>query len=759
MITTGNYLFTLLFLLALQQHTDGTDNPTLGDFFGFSDLEIIKIGDNPGPMYTGDLNVDGVTDILVVNNRKSRIDLFLQKQGATPEDVVPVTRANEIPEHWRFEKNRVMVSHQVAALAMHDFNHDGRTDLIYAGNPSHIVFLAQQVDGTFKKTRSHRVKKLGANRSAFTIADISEDNKPELITIVEGNIQAWPLDEDSLGKPMVLATEDRIVAFELADYDGDGLDDIVGLVPDSSEPVRLWITKSDAGIRSMGPQLRFEMPPLREFASVRLPGNEAARMAIIERASRRIVLYEVDRETIETSGDRDASIEIYPFLGKGKRTQLVTDVNNDGLLDLIATNPSDNTIVVYEQSEGEGLSTGISSPTLSDVGSIGSGDINQDGNDELFVLSENEGVVGRSPLTSLEVAFPQPIPFSSGNTPISLSVIDLNDEMKVAVISKEKRSYVIDLIDQEGNNDTIDLGSLSRGPDQIIGFDADQDGNTDLLILTRDKPMKLAQMTDTGFVVLDDDEMGQYGLVREASEMNTTLFDVDNDGMEELLIADDNYLRAVRYEPNPENGISPGWQVVTQVNLQDGSSDLVSLAKSGDDIYVTDQENERIVAIRINENNEWKESESLYIHGYDFGPIYSGDFTGDGVPDILAVSDTGFAIIRVQGNRIALNELQSWRSDNERRVQHELAVGDVNSDGYSDMVSLDAGEQMLEIFTFSQNEKMLYATGFKIYESRIFSGGEPREWQPTQIIITDLTNDRQNDILLLSHDRLLLYKQ
>ena len=81
MITTGNYLFTLLFLLALQQHTDGTDNPTLGDFFGFSDLEIIKIGDNPGPMYTGDLNVDGVTDILVVNNRKSRIDLFLQKQS------------------------------------------------------------------------------------------------------------------------------------------------------------------------------------------------------------------------------------------------------------------------------------------------------------------------------------------------------------------------------------------------------------------------------------------------------------------------------------------------------------------------------------------------------------------------------------------------------------------------------------------------------------------------------------------------------
>jgi len=54
---------------------------------------------------------------------------------------------------------------------------------------------------------------------------------------------------------------------------------------------------------------------------------------------------------------------------------------------------------------------------------------------------------------------------------------------------------------------------------------------------------------------------------------------------------------------------------------------------------------------------------------------------------------------------------------------------------------------------------MLYATGFKIFESRIFSGGEPREFQPSQIIITDLTGDNQNDVLLLSHDRLILYRQ
>ncbi len=735
------------------------DTPELGDYFGFSDIEIIKIGDDAGPLYTGDVNSDGLMDILVVNNRKSRIDLLLQKAGASPEDVVGVTRANEIPEHWRFEKKRIMVAHKVSALALHDFNNDGRTDIVYAGNPTNVVFMEQLADGSFKKTRTHRVRDLGASRSAFSITNIIDDKQPDLITVVKGNIQAYPLDEDAIGKPTIFATDDRVVAFELDDYDGNALTDIAGLVPSSSEPVRLWLAKESNGNRSMGPQLRFEMPPLREFASVNLADGEPTKMAIIERASRRIVLYEVDRKTIDATGDRDASIEIYPFLGEGNRKQIVADVNNDGLADLIATNPADNTVVVYTQSQNEGLASGVSSATLSGVDSISVGDLQEDGKLDLFVLSEDEGVVGRTPLSDAHLPFPQPIPFTAGNTPISLSTIQLGNKPRVAIISKQKRSYVIDLIDHEGNAETIDLGSLSRGPDEIIGFDADQDGKTDLLLLTRDKPMKMLHATDDGFDVLDDDEMGQYGLVREASADNTAILDIDNDNLAELLIADDNYVRAVRYETSPSDGVSPGWQVVAQINMEDGSSNLVSLAISNKEILVADKENERIIIVKQNNEGNWNESDSIFVHGYDLGPIFAEDFTGDGVNDILAIGDSGFAIIQLSGERISLNETQSWRTDNDRRVQHELAVGDVNGDQYSDMVSLDAGEQMLEIFTFTESGNMLYATGFKIYETRIFSGGEPREWEPSQVIITDLTNDDKNDVLLLSHDRLLLYRQ
>ena len=92
-------------------------------------------------------------------------------------------------------------------------------------------------------------------------------------------------------------------------------------------------------------------------------------------------------------------------------------------------------------------------------------------------------------------------------------------------------------------------------------------------------------------------------------------------------------------------------------------------------------------------------------------------------------------------------------------MPHRLAVGDVNADGYGDMVALDAGEQMIEIFTFDQGGEMLHATGFQIFETQLFHSGDTREYQPRQVVIADITGDGAHDVVMLCHDRVLLYPQ
>jgi hypothetical protein len=41
----------------------------------------------------------------------------------------------------------------------------------------------------------------------------------------------------------------------------------------------------------------------------------------------------------------------------------------------------------------------------------------------------------------------------------------------------------------------------------------------------------------------------------------------------------------------------------------------------------------------------------------------------------------------------------------------------------------------------------------------LFTSGEPREYQPSEVYIADITDDGANDLILVSQDRVLIYPQ
>jgi len=738
--------------------------PDLATHFGFQPLEVIKIGRRAGPIICADMDGDGLGDLVVVNNHDSRIEIHRQRRGATPETATGRTvRVNEFPEHWRFERILVSVNHRVSALVAHDFDGDGRRDLVYAGMPAEIVFLRQTSESAFEVARRHRVKNLTASRDGLAIADVREDATPELLAIVGGRIRIWPMTGDDLGAHHDLSTNAKMMAFVLEDFTGNGRLDIAGLIPDDPAPVRLWFGDLERGRGVIGPQIRFEMPPLVEFEAARLPGLAAARVAAIERPSKRIVISEISSEAVSTAGHRDAALWIHGFSDAGNRQRdyAVVDIDGDGRLDLVATDTEANAIVAYRQDPGRGFGAGRSFPSLTEMTYLVAGEVDDDAEAELFVLSEEEGVVGRCDVRNGQIPFPTPIPISDGHTPTALNLVKLEHGTHLAVVAKKGRDYVVDLIGMDGHTATIDLGKLSRSPESIVALDADQDGLTDLLLFTREKPMTMLRATDDGFTLMASKDMGQFGLVKAARSDNIAVFDIDGDGQRELLVAHMNYVRAVRYEAEPPAGTSPGWQVVEQINAMDSTSVLVSLALRGRRIVAADRENDRLVVLArgSGDDDAWTEVESINVRGFDFKSIHAGRFSGGEQESILAVGKDGFAVIRLAGDRATLRELASWRSDDERRLEHELTFGDVNGDGFTDMIALDAGEQMCEIFTFTEAGRLLYATGFQVFETRLFSGGDAREYEPSQAIIADVTGDGANDLILLAHDRVLLYPQ
>ncbi|MFM8642989.1 MAG: FG-GAP repeat domain-containing protein, partial [Phycisphaerales bacterium] len=255
-----------------------------------------------------------------------------------------------------------------------DWDGDGMMDLVYAGNsPPGVVFVRQVSPGTFKVQRKQAVRNLSSSRDALAVTDVVGDARPELVSVVDGKITLWTLDKDMTGAPLELsAGGGRVVAVILEDFDGNGTTDVVGVVPEDSAPVRAWFTERQGDRLQVGPQVRFEMPPVREVSAVRLPGQKAALLGVIERPTKRVALHRVGRGTIEGAGARDSSLVTWSFEDpqNRKRRTVVADVNADGLSDVVATNTLANAIMSYRQEKSKGLGAPLASPSFADLDSV-----------------------------------------------------------------------------------------------------------------------------------------------------------------------------------------------------------------------------------------------------------------------------------------------------------------------------------------------------------------------------------------------------
>lgn len=735
----------------------------LARHFGFDALEVYKFDRGITQLRTADFNGDGAMDIALANNAKSTIEVLLQRL-APPTSQEKAKGVNDLVNPERFEGKKVSVAWQVACLKAADVTGDGHVDLVFTGEPKELVVLPGEGNGEFGQPITRRIQDLLSIPFAMDVADLNGDGKLDIVVLGENDLVVhYQPKEGGVGNSTRFAHSiNGPLVMVAADIDGDGRKDIALVCNDNTYPLRVQFQTADG---RLGPLHRVKLPAPRNLAFAACLGRKQEDLFGIERVSGRFKRWVLERGDVASSEDK-WSVHTYALPGKSSGEQLplaVGDFTGDGLTDVVAANVDAAQLMLFAQGPGGGLAL----PEMF-AGQIGMRDMcgfDADGKkgDELYVLSPQEETIARSVYDGDRLTFPKAIACSG--TPQALAVTKPADgEALVAYVAKVDSKYhlMVHPIGETPADATatikLELEGLDDPPAGLRWADANQDGREDLLIFVPFGPLRAAiRQEDGSFKLLASTGNAQTGLVKDASLSGFTYADTNGDGLRDVVLAQKAFVRALRVNK------AGAWEVVDQYNAPTSDAEVVGVCtrpvpgRARPDLAMYDRKGQEIHYYAATGDDQYTLDRSVQVGALELKAMVSAPLGGKENHSILLADKKRLVVVLPEVPAIRMGEAGVYESSIEQAWLRQVAVGDVNHDGRTDLVLTDAKEHFVEVLTFDAKEALVRATKFRLFARKQQEAGEQEKGEPHWVHVADVTHDGYDDLILIAHDRVLLY--
>ncbi|MHC4508911.1 MAG: FG-GAP repeat domain-containing protein [Planctomycetota bacterium] len=784
----------LLGIVGTGVHARQTNSADLSQYYGFKEMEIVKLDWGIGSLTVADFNRDGRNDMAIVNNRKARIELLIQKQALGPGEMDIAVDPDDIDVNaivppTRFASQSIPVSQKLYNLVCGDLNSDGLTDLAFYGEPRGLYVILQragQAETDGPKTLSwHTREKINIDDglptpNALICADLNNDGDDDLALVGRDGVYIIAQEKDgSLAEPVKYPSSAQTLGVEVGDLNGDRLNDLVLVTSDTEKPVHVRFGLKTG---SLGPQLQFFIE--RPFA-LRLDDiDEKAgdEILTVDSVSGRLICYAL---SAEDHSDTDWPILFYPLASgqeSAKRDLAVGDFDGDGLADVTISDPGAAELIFYEQTAGLGLAEPVRFPAFADITSLSAVDIDDDGKTELGVLSIKEKVIGLSEYENDRLSFPRPVALTGEPVAMELADIDKDGAADCVYVSKDdkdvrtlraigslKAAQKQQTDGQEGR--LVVLEKLNANPDGLKVLDVDQDGLQDVLIfVSYESPILVRQVRKNKFEIIDSPD-AQASLIKDANLRSIALADVDGKAGQELLVAQKNFARSLVFSEGKT------WNVIDQYNAKSTENQIAAVGvfdiekPSGSDsaaILLLDGQKGQLQILRAGSDKTYRLERELNVGkwtGATHLKMLFAPLTGGPANSLLLFDAEKFALVVPPADGLAAQYLQQQFSY-ETRIQEgtygNLAPGDINSDGRTDIIMVEHARNHIEILALDAGVKPTPAMRFKIFEQKSYreSRGRPKAiTEPRELTVADVTGDGRPDLVAVIHDRIIIYPQ
>jgi len=745
---------------------------TATNLFGFTGTEIYPIDPQVSNLHVADLDGDGLNDLIVADNLRSKISLLYNLTGQTNRpDAAPAQKPeiNDLPPGSRFRIDSLPTEERIAALAVADVNGDGRPDLIYFGDGKDLIVRYNLGTNGWSEPKRWHLDDGRLDPNALAVGDLNGDGLNDIALLGDNGAVFFLAQQPdhTLAEPVKIPYSGTPKAIQLADINGDGKNDLVFVDFDSMTPFRVRLQIAGG---QLGPEIYFKTQPVRSFWLDTLAGGTTNFLVDIVQATGRAEVSQFSRKPAEplTGNFRQGQMQILPLnkSDAAARGVVWADVDGDGRADLIVAEPESGQLSVYLQQADGTLASPKKFPSLAGVSQIAVSDWNGDGHPEIFLLSHDENAVAVTQFDKNgRLPFPTPLPLDG--KPLALAVGALKPGAKPTLAILVDKDGVRSLVTRtaDGKTATQKLSdSFKSNPTTLAIQDVNQDGLADLVVLIPYEKIKVLLQKKNG--TFDEVDVDPPGGAMEQPWLASA--DVDGNGKPELLLPQKNFLRAVVLEPEAKIAGStnpPGWKFIVkdQINGSDSDSRIVGVAAVANgtnavpSLFLFDAEHKQLTLCERDTNGVWQVVKNIDLPVTTFSSI--GSVSLGGAAAVAFTGQNSVAWLPLGGDVWKLTRLDDYDTPIKDGYLNDVIAGDLTGGGRKQLIFMETAKNYLDVVNFTPAGKLVAGDRWQVFEQHTFRGAQNALPEPRECAVADVTGDGKNDLIVLVHDRILVYPQ